>query len=175
MLKKLKLNGSMKTSRPSRTNTQERCPFIIGDWNAKVGDQEIRGVTGRFGLRVQNEAGKRLIEFCQENTLVIADILFQQHKRRLDTWTSVSSVQFISVQSLSRVRLFMTPWIAAHQASLSITNSHSLLKLISIESVMPSNYLILCRPLLLNLSHHQGIFQWVNSSHEVAKVLDFQL
>ena len=73
MLKKLKLNGSMKTSRPSRTNTQERCPFIIGDWNAKVGDQEIRGVTGRFGLRVQNEAGQRLIEFCEENAVVIAN------------------------------------------------------------------------------------------------------
>ena len=83
--------------------------FTIGDWNAKIESQEIPGVTGKFGLGVQNEAGQRLIEFCQENTLVIADILFQQHKRRLDTWTSVSSVQFISVQSLSRVRLFMTP------------------------------------------------------------------
>ena len=57
--------------------------FIIGDWNAKVGSQETPGVTGKFGLRVQNEAGQRLIEFCQENTLVIANTLFQQHKRRL--------------------------------------------------------------------------------------------
>ena len=57
--------------------------FIIGDWNAKVGSQETPGVTGKFGLGVQNEAGQRLIEFCQENTLVIANILFQQHKRRL--------------------------------------------------------------------------------------------
>ena len=62
--------------------------FIIGDWNAKVGDQEIPGVTGKFGLGVQNEAGQRLIEFCQENTPVIANTLFQQHKRRLYTWTS---------------------------------------------------------------------------------------
>ena len=62
--------------------------FIIGDWNAKVGSQEIPGVTGKFGLAVQNEAGQRLIEFCQENTLVIATTLFQQHKRRLYTWTS---------------------------------------------------------------------------------------
>ena len=62
--------------------------FIIGDWNAKVGSQETPGVTGKFGLGVQNEAGKRLIEFCQENTLVIANSLFQQHKRRLYTWTS---------------------------------------------------------------------------------------
>ena len=62
--------------------------FITGDWNAKVGSQEIPGVTGKFGLGVQNEAGQRLIEFCQENALVIANTLFQQHKRRLYTWTS---------------------------------------------------------------------------------------
>ena len=62
--------------------------FIIGDWNAKVGNQEIPGVIGKFGLGVQNEAGQRLTEFCQENTLVIANTLFQQHKRRLYTWTS---------------------------------------------------------------------------------------
>ena len=62
--------------------------FIIGGWNAKVGSQETLGVTGKFGLGVQNEAGQKLIEFCQENALVIADTLFQQHKRRLYTWTS---------------------------------------------------------------------------------------
>ena len=62
--------------------------FIIGDWNAKVGSQETPGVTGKFGLGVQNEAGQRLIEFCQENVLVIANTLFQQPKRRLYTWTS---------------------------------------------------------------------------------------
>ena len=62
--------------------------FIIGDWNAKVGSQETPGVTGKFGLGIQNEAGQRLIAFCQENTLVIANTLFQQHKRRLYTWTS---------------------------------------------------------------------------------------
>ena len=59
--------------------------FIIGDWNAKVGSQKTPGATGKFGLGVQNEAGQRLIEFCQENTLVIANTLFQQHKRRLYT------------------------------------------------------------------------------------------
>ena len=63
-------------------------PFIIGDWNAKVGSQETPGVTGRFGLGMRNEAGQRLIEFCRENALVIANTLFQQHKRRLYTWTS---------------------------------------------------------------------------------------
>ena len=57
--------------------------FFIGDWNAKIGSQEISGVTGKFGLGVQNGAGKRLTEFCQENALVIANTLFQQHKRRL--------------------------------------------------------------------------------------------
>ena len=62
--------------------------FIIGAWNAKAGSQETPGVTGKFGLGVQNEAGQRLIEFCQENTLVLANTLFQQHKRRLYTWTS---------------------------------------------------------------------------------------
>ena len=62
--------------------------FIIGDWNAKVRSQEKHGVTGKFGFGVQNEAGQRLIEFCQENALVLANTLFQQHKRRLYTWTS---------------------------------------------------------------------------------------
>src|SRR5574340_106739 len=63
--------------------------FIIGDWNAKVGSLETPGVTGKFGLGVQNEAGKRLIEFCLENTLDIANTLFQQHKGRLYTWASL--------------------------------------------------------------------------------------
>ena len=62
--------------------------FIIGDWDAKVGSQEIPGVTGKFGLVVEKEAGQRLIEFCQEKALVIANTLFQQHKRRLYTWAS---------------------------------------------------------------------------------------
>ena len=62
--------------------------YITGDWNTKVGSQETSGVTGKFGLGVQNEAGQRLIEFCQDNALVIANILFQHHKRRLYTCTS---------------------------------------------------------------------------------------
>ena len=61
--------------------------FIIGGWNAKAGSQETPGVTGKSGLGIWNEAGQRLIEFCQENALVIANTLFQQHKRRLYTWT----------------------------------------------------------------------------------------
>ena len=84
MLKKLKLNFSMKTYKTFLELTPRKdVLFIIGDWNANVGSQETPGVTGKFGLEVQNEAGNRLIEFCQENSQVIANTLFQQHKRRL--------------------------------------------------------------------------------------------
>ena len=65
--------------------------FIIGNWNAKADSQGIPGVTGKFGLGVQNEAGQRLTEFCQENALVITNTLLQQHKRQLYTWTSPDS------------------------------------------------------------------------------------
>ena len=83
-----------------------------------------------------------------------------------------------SVQLLSSVWLFVTPWTAARQASLSITNSWSRLKFMSIESVMQYSNLILCHPFFPpapNPSQHQNVFQWVHSSHEVAKVLEFQL
>ena len=83
MLKKL--NSSMRPTRPFRTKPKKDVLFTIGDWNAKVESQETPGVTGKFGLGVQNEAGQRLIEFCQENALVIANTLFQQNKRRLYT------------------------------------------------------------------------------------------
>ena len=76
MLKKLKLNSSVKTYKTLELTPKKDVLFIIGDWNAKVGSQETPGVTGKFGLGVQNEAGQRLIEFCQENTLVIANTLF---------------------------------------------------------------------------------------------------
>ena len=75
-------------TRPSRTNTQKRCPQIIRDRNAKVGSQEIFGVTGKFGPGVQNEAGQRLTKFCQKSALVRANTFFQQRKRRLYTCTS---------------------------------------------------------------------------------------
>ena len=77
-----------KPIRLSRTNTQKRCLFHYRGLEWKVGSQETPGVTSKFGLGVQNEAGKRLIDFCQENALVIANTLFQQHKRRLYTWIS---------------------------------------------------------------------------------------
>ena len=87
-----------------------------------------------------------------------------------------SSVQFNSVQSLSQVQLFATPWSAAYQASLSITNSRSLSKLMSIESVLqPSHPLSSPSPPAFNLSQHQGLFKWVSFLHLVAEVVEFQL
>ena len=88
-LKKLKLNGFYEDLQDLLELTPNKdVLFIIGDWNAKLGSQETPGVTGKFGLEVWNEAGQRLIELCQENALVIENTLFQQHKRRLYTWTS---------------------------------------------------------------------------------------
>ena len=88
MLKKLKLNSSIELQDLLELTPPKDVLFIIGDWNAKVGSQETPGVTGKFGLGIRNEAGQRLIEFCQENALVITNTLLQQHKRRLYTWTS---------------------------------------------------------------------------------------
>ena len=104
--------------------------------------------------------------------------LFQWVNSLQNFLSGLWSVQ--SVQSLSHVWLFVTPWTAARQASLSITNSWSLLKLMSIESVMPSSHLILFSipppsPPTFSLSQHQGLSQWVSSLHQVAKVLEFQL
>ena len=91
MLNKLRLDGSMKTYKTSRTNTQKICPFHhrgLGCKNRMSRDTWSIFYQGEFGLGVHNKAGQRLTEFCQENTLVIANTLFQQHKRRLYTWTS---------------------------------------------------------------------------------------
>ena len=68
--------------------TKKDVHFVIGDWNVKVGSQELPEITGKFGLGVQNEAGQKLVEFGQKNNFIIANTLFQQHKRRLYTWTS---------------------------------------------------------------------------------------
>ena len=111
-----------------------------------------------------------------------SDILIPAHKLidifivlRLTKESLWVCIHFSSVQLLSSVRLFVTPWTAACQASLSLTNSWSLLRLMSIESVMSSNHLILCCPLLLLPSIFPSLFQWVTSSHQVARVLEFQL
>ena len=93
--------------------------------------------------------------------------------RFFTTWATREALQFSSVQSLSCVRLFATPWITACQVFLSITNSWSSLKLLSIESVMPSHPLSSPSPPAPNPSQHQSLFQWVNSLHEVTKVLEF--
>ena len=85
MLKKLKLNGYEDLQDLLELTPKKDVLFIIGDRNAKVGSQETPGTTGKFGLGVQNEAGQKLTEFCQENALVIANNLFQQHKRRFYT------------------------------------------------------------------------------------------
>ena len=83
-LKKLKLNGFYEDLQDLLELTPKKdVLFIIGNWNAKVGSQETPGVTGKFGLGVQNEAGQRLIEYCPENTLFIANTLFQQHEKTL--------------------------------------------------------------------------------------------
>ena len=83
---------------PVELTPQKDVLFIIGDWNAKVGSQEIPGITGKFGLGVQNEAGQRITELCQENTLVTANTLFQQHKRNLSTWPSPDGQYQYSLQ-----------------------------------------------------------------------------
>ena len=86
MLKKLKFHEDLQDL--LELTPKRDVLFIIGDWNAKVGSQETPGVTGKFGLGMQNEAGQRLIEFFQKNALVIANTLFQQHNRSLYIWTS---------------------------------------------------------------------------------------
>ena len=103
---------------------------------------------------------------------VTLDKLFNFSKPHLWLWLRISSVQ-----SLSRVRLFVTPWTAAHQASLSITNSWSLLKLMSHrvgDAIQPPHPLSSLSPLSFNLSQHQGVFQWVSSLHQVAKGLELK-
>ena len=88
MLKKLMLNHFMKTKTPSRIYTPKRCPLHYRGLECRSRSQEIPGLIGKFALGVLKEAGQRLIDFCQENTLVIANTLFQQHRRGLYTWTS---------------------------------------------------------------------------------------
>ena len=125
----------------------------------------------RVKMATQNLHHFKIKTNTEEETI---RILWSQVRKRC--W-KIPLDHISSVQSLIRIQLFATPWTVARQASLSITNSWSSLKLKSIESVMPSSHLILCRPLLLlpNPSQHQGLFQWVSSSHEVAKGLEFQL
>ena len=116
----------------------------------------------------------KALQHCQSCVVQFYMFHFQHSISSPRLYLGISSVQL-----LSHVRVFVVPWIAALQASLSITNSWSSLRLTSIKSVMPSSHLSLCRPFLLlpppNASQHQSLSQWVNFSHEVAKVLEFQL
>ena len=123
-----------------------------------------------------------LISFCTVNTIIGWALSLNSFSKLTELvgipcWKFPSSCTFSSVQSLSPVWLLVTPWITARQASLSITNSQSSLRLTSIESMMPSSHLILSSPSppAPNPSQHESLFQWVNSSHEVAKVLEFQV
>ena len=112
--------------------------FNIGDWNAKVGSQETPGVTGKFGLGMRNEAVQRLIEFCQENALVIANTLFQQHKRRLYTWTSpdgqhrnqidyILCSQMVKLYTVNKNKtrswLWLRSWTSCYQIQTQIEES----------------------------------------------------
>ena len=112
--------------------------------------------------------------------MIVMGIPLHRYAGRMDEQIGMSNFKRMrlysisSVQLLSHVQLFATPWTAAHQASLSITNSQSLLKLMSIEWCHPSHHLSSPSPPAFNLSQHQGLFQWVSSSHQVAKVLKLQ-
>ena len=136
----------------------DRCSFIYPCWTS----------TAFFSLLI--EAETKWVKQLIIHGAIISSINM--------VITGISKgIQLSSVQLLSRVWLFATPWIAACQTSLSITNSWSLLKLMSIDSVVPSSHLILCRPLLLlpPIPPSIRVFSRVNSSHEVAKVLEFHL
>ena len=131
--------------------------------------QESKGLNQTWELHL----GNTFLWGCRNMELTINRS--EANFLKIIIWPKKPSVQFSSVQSLTRVRLFATPWTAARQASLSITNSRSLPKLMSIESVMPSNHLILCHPLLLLPSIFPSIRVFSNESILFAKVLEFQL
>ena len=209
-----------RPTRP-RTYTQKDVLFLIGDWNAKVGSQETPGVTGKFVLGVQNEAGQRLMEFCQENALIIANILFQQHKKKtlhmdISKWSIPKSNWLYSLQPkmeklsflwadcgsdhellIAKFRLKLTkvgettrpfssvqfssftqsytilcdpmnrstPGLPVHHQLPEFTQTH--VHRVS-DAIQPSHPLSSPSPPAPNPSQHQSLFQWVNSSHEVA-------
>ena len=116
ILKKLKLNSSMNIKDLLELTHQKYVLFIIGDWNAKVGSQETPGVPGKTGPGKQNETGQRLTECCQENTRVIANTLFQQHKRRLYKRTSTHDQHQIQINYI----LFSQRWKSSIQSAKTI-------------------------------------------------------
>ena len=165
------------------SSSQQDCELFIGILAAlhstRLKDKNWRNLSSAFSSWVSAPLQHMLLLFilqCSSLQVVVSvSVLSLLWVQRVD----LRELQFSSVQLLSCVQLFATPWTAARQASLCITNSRSPPKPMSIESVMPSNHLILCRPLLLlpslSLSQHQGLFKWVSSLHQVARVLEFQL
>ena len=107
--------------------------FIIGDWNAKVGSQETPGVTGKIGFGIWNEAGQRLIQFCQENALVIAKILFQQNKRRLFTWTSLNGQHRYQIDYI----LCSQRWTSSIQSATTTAKDRELTVVQIMSSLLP--------------------------------------
>ena len=136
------------------------CNFTLG---AKI-KCELLSLGGIWLAKPRRHNGKR------EEWMVLEMEYEILQKKTLQYYNVLSSVQ-----SLSHVWLFTTPWTAAHQASLSITNSQSLLKLKSIDAIQQSPHLSSSSPSTFNLSQHQRLSKWVSSSHQVAKVLEFQL
>ena len=191
---------SLVFSRPSTllySNSPNIKSYLYSlDKSSPPGSQEISGLTGKFGLEVQNEAGHRLTEVCQENALVIAHTLFQQHKRRLYTWT-LSDGQYLNQTDyilcsqrwkevlgpvqFSHSSLSNSLWPHEHQYTPGFPGHHQLLKLTQThihrisDAIQPSDPLSHPSPPDFNLSQYQGLFQWVSSSHQVATVLEFQV
>ena len=146
----------------ARTWKQPRCPSA---------DEQTRKLWYVYTMEYYSAIKKNTFESVLMRWMKLEPIIKSEVIRKEKHQYGISSAQL-----LSRIQLFATPWIAACQASLSITNSRSSLRLTSIESVMPSSHLISSpSPLAPSPSQHQSLFQWVNSSHEVAKVLEFQL
>ena len=143
-------------------------------------DPRLRGTHTLEILIVKNENKPRdtALNSLSQHRLGLRSMIMDWTMAQIPLFIPTNPYQLSLVQPLSHVRLFATPWITARQASLSTTNSWSVPKPMSIESVMPSSHLILCRPLLLLPlipPSIKGLFQWVNSLHQVAKVLEFQL
>ena len=132
------------------------------------------------GFQVNQNLGPFILQlqrnkFCQKSKWTWKQIVSQSsHQIRAQTCL-YCSFKFSSVQLLSQVQLFVTPWTPACQASLSITDSQSLLKFLSSDVIQPSHPMSSPSPPAFNLSQHQGLFQWISSSHQVDKVLEFQL
>jgi len=165
-------NAYSDSTNPSEPELKDWCFLTTVSWVSKVQQQLRPGQSTGSWSQICTVWRNRMIG-CSVRKLSLSS----KPKVGLQPRMLQRAVQFSSVPLLSHVPLFATPWTAASQASLSITNSQSPSKALSIESMMPSNHLILCCPLLLpfNLSQHQGLFKWVSSLHQVAKVSEFQL